>query len=173
MNKKETILPLITDRNFHVLRLLTWFGLLFLCLSFFILFRGYKISFLIFLSISILLLNANYIIKEYSVVGNIYLLPDKIVVKPTVELEMKYILEDLKDIEVFILGVKGEFYGGRAITTKTGVDNSIVFQYLGESKSIRFLLKQQQVSQLSEILQIWQLNGVKFKLHNQSRERFI
>ncbi|NLR62514.1 hypothetical protein HGH93_30765 [Chitinophaga polysaccharea] len=173
MNKTGTILPLITDRNFRVLTILKLCGLLLLCISFFMAYRGAKIGFLVLLPIVFLLWNANYIIKEYSIIGNIYLLPDEIVVSHTIGSEMKYVLQDLRDIEVFIVGVKGELYGGKAFTTKTGVDNTIMFQYLGEKKEIRFLLEDQQVFQLSRILQLWQQNGIKFRLHNQSKESFI
>ncbi|RFS26260.1 hypothetical protein DVR12_00265 [Chitinophaga silvatica] len=173
MNKTGTSLPLITNRNFRLLTIFKLCALLLLCISFYMAYRGPRIGFLILLPIVFLLWNVNYVIKEYSIIGNIYLLPDEIVISHTSGIETKYVFKDLKNLQVFIGGVKGELYGEKAITTKTGVDNSLMFQYLGENKEIRFLLEDQQLFQLSQILQLWQQNGIKLKIHNQSREMLI
>jgi hypothetical protein len=116
-----------------------------------------------------LLLNIDYIIKNYNIAGDISLLPDSISVREN-GLVKTYLIGDMEQLQVFLSGVKGEFYGGRAITTKLGADNIIKFKHNDVVEEVLFLLEQNKVEQLSHLLYSWRKNGVVFTLHNQTRE---
>ncbi|MDR6571317.1 hypothetical protein [Chitinophaga ginsengisegetis] len=174
MDKIEVILPLIVNSRSIVLRILIWGGVLFVCIAFinFIRGEGGGLVSIVFLFIGILMLNANYVIKEYSVIGTICLLPDKITVSNENGLN-NYPIVNLDQLEIFLLEIKGEFYGGKAITTKTGVRNFIKFRYQGEVKEMMFLLEDQWTFQLSQIIQFWQRSNIDVVLHNQTRKQFV
>lgn len=172
MEKIEVILPLIVDRRYWVIRVFRWCGLLLLGVSFWWFLRGGALIPLILLFTGVLMLNVDYVIKEYNIIGSIGLLPTKIVVSDRNEI-INYPIQDLSKVEIFLLEITGEFYGGKAITTKTGMSNFVKFQYQGEVKELMFLLDDQLIPGLAQVLQYWNQNNVVFKLHNQTRQVFI
>ncbi|NIG54411.1 hypothetical protein [Chitinophaga sp. Cy-1792] len=172
MNRIVCVLPLITGRNYRLLMWLRWSGLVMLGLAFYCVNYGPKCWFLILVPLATLFWHANLIIKEYTIIGSIYLSPYEIVLSYTTGHEMRYLLEDLKDIDVSINSVSGELIGGKSFFIKTGVRNYIMFRYAGEKNEVEFLLEDQHVTPLSQLLKLWKQNGLKFKLQNISRENF-
>jgi hypothetical protein len=172
MNNIEVILPKIVNKISLLLKILGGSGVALLCISFFRPFGMGGMATIITLFIGILLLNSRYIIKDYRITGTVILLPDKIIVNDS-ERSCTYPISDLSDIKVTLLGIKGEFYRGKAITTKIGTDNFIKFRYQGVQEEVEFLLEEQNSFPLAKVLQAWRRNNIVFKLHNQTREKFI
>lgn len=171
MNNLEVVLPKIVDKKSLLLKILGGSGFALLGISFFRPFGMGGTATITILFIGILLLNSHYVIKDYRITGTVILLPDKIIVNDS-EGSCAYPIPDLSDIKVTLLGVKGEFHRGKAITTKTGANNYIQFRYKGAREEVEFLLEEQNSFQLAKVLQAWRWNNIVFKLHNQTREKF-
>ena len=172
MDNAKVVLPKIVRKKSALLKFFLCSGIILLAASFFEPFQMGKWATMSILLVSVLMLNSYYVIKEYRIIGSVNLLSDRIIVNDNGRLN-NYPLLDLSDIEVLLLEVKGEFHRGKAITTVTGSNNFIKFRYQGMVEEIMFLLEEQNSSNLAEVLQSWHQNNITFKLHNQTRKKFI
>jgi hypothetical protein len=171
MNNLEVVLPKIVNKISLLLKIFGGSGVALFCISIIRPFGMGSLTAMVILFVSILLLNSYHVIKPYKVTGTIKLLPDKIIVNDSGS-SYTYPISELSGIEVTLLGVKGEFHRGKAITTKTGANNYIQFQYKGIQEEVKFLLEEQNSFQLASVLRTWRQNNIVFKLHNQTREKF-
>ncbi|WP_126249344.1 hypothetical protein [Chitinophaga rhizosphaerae] len=113
----------------------------------------------------------NYVIKDYEIIGTVKLSTESIVFTRGNDIQ-HYPINELAHLEVFLLGIKGEFYAGRAITTKIGTDNFVKFQCNLKSVEVRFLMEEKNALPLNNVLKSWTESQTKFKLHNQTKYDF-
>ncbi|MCK7553478.1 hypothetical protein MKQ70_00045 [Chitinophaga sedimenti] len=151
MNDFKVVMPLVKRKKSILHKAFAWVGVILLITSFVKLSTEGSYIYIVFLFVGILLLNLDYLIKDYNIVGSISLFSDRISIEEN-SLIQEYLIIDIRQLEVFLLGVKGEFYRGKAITTKLGVSNIVKFKHNEVVEEIVFLLEQHKVEQLSQII---------------------
>lgn len=171
MNDFKVVMPLVKRKKSILYKVYVWVGVILLIASFVTVSTDGSYIYIIFLFVGILLLNLDYLIKDYNIVDSISLFPDRIAIEEN-SLIQEYLISDIRQLEVFLLGVKGEFYRGKAITTKLGNSNAVKFKHNEVVEEIVFLLEQHKVEQLAKIINACKENGIAFTLHNQTRELF-
>lgn len=171
MNDYQIVLPLVTRRQSLKIKLFVYAGLLFLAIGLFNVFFGTDLLKIIFLMAGAFTIWIGGMFKDYDLTGSVKMTESEIVVDGLDGL-MSYNLQDMKEMEICLMGIKGEFFSPKAIAIKQGGDNFLMFNYQGEKKMIYFLLEEDLISPLRSILEIWRKNNFNFKLHNQTWKSF-
>ena len=172
MNVYSTAVPLITFRWPLKKKLSMLCGLLLLGIYFCSSFWWENNLLMIFFFGGIIVLWISTLFKDYDQIGLVILDLNKIVIKTEGEELLSYDLQDLKEIKIVLLEIKGEFYSMNSPTLKQGSGNYIKFNYHGEEKRFQFLLEEPKVILLRAIFEGWKGNGIKFKISNGTREKF-
>lgn len=100
--------------------------------------------------------------KSYDVVGYIKLSTREItIVNP--DKKETFSLSEISKIKILCIGTKGDFQRIGSISTESGTDNYISFEFQGELVSQAFLLERENHPYLNLAFETWRAEGVDFK----------
>lgn len=107
------------------------------------------------------------LIKGYDIVGTIKLTKHEIIIDD-LQKQYSFSVLDITSLEVFVLEVAGEFYGGKSLMMKQGTSNYLKFKDGGKKREYMFLLEESSVPGLRNLLESWRDAGVVHILHNRT-----
>ncbi|MGE7775360.1 hypothetical protein ACQKLP_11580 [Chitinophaga sp. NPDC101104] len=149
----QMTLPLIRRKNIMIIRGLIFFGLIMLLFSIVdLIFSTGKMA--IWSILGIASIGSAMLIRNYRIVGAVLLSTEEIVVVEQ-NASLKFPFQQIKDVILYLVDVKGKFNAINSISMNQGSGNSIVFSYEGVKMKVDFLLQEESVNSLGMLVSHW------------------
>ncbi len=114
----------------------------------------YSGNFAVWAILGIACIGAAVLVRNYRIVGNVIILEDTIIVNEH-DGRSEFLLQNILDLELFLVDVRGEMYAINSISMKQGAGNSINFKMGGTRIKIDFLLERNSVAELGAVIREW------------------